>query len=125
MKKCNTYYMDKESIIIHFLNICGLICNSFETLDGIQIEREKLLNIERYDTVKENIHLLKSFFSSSILTCLHETACVKQQWPLLNLVRQILKECGFCLKPKRISDGKTKDGKKKYKRIFIISCIQK
>lgn len=125
MKKFDIQYMEKESIIIHFLNICGLNCNNFDTLDGIQIEREKLLNMERYDTVKENIHLLKSFFSSSNLTCLHETACLKQQWPLLNLVRQILKECGFCLKPKRISDGKTKDGKKKYKRIFIVNYIQK
>ena len=121
MKKHDIYYMEKESIIIHFLNICGLNCNNFETLDGLQIERDKLLNIERYNAVKDNIHLLKSFFSSSNLTCLHETASLKQQWPLLNLVRQVLKECGFKLNPKRVSDGKTKDGKKKYKRIFIIS----
>lgn len=112
--------MEKESIIIHFLNICGLNCNNFDTLDGLQIERDSLLNQERYNAVKENIYLLKSFFSSSNLTCLHEFAHLKQQWPLLNLVRQILKECGFQLKPKRVSDGKTKDGKKKYKRIFII-----
>ena len=42
----------------------------------------------------------------------------KQKWPLLNLVRQILKVNNYRMKPIRKSDGKTKLGKKKYIRFF-------
>mgnify|MGYP001478297385 CR=1 FL=1 len=34
--------------------------------------------------------------------------------------RQVLLSSGYNLKPKRLSDGYTKDGKKKYKRFFLI-----
>ena len=39
---------------------------------------------------------------------------------LLNLVRQILKVKNYRMKPVRKSAGKTKDGKKKYIRYFMI-----
>ena len=43
-----------------------------------------------------------------------------QKWPLINLIRQILKQYNYELKPKRHADGYTKDGQKKYKRLFEI-----
>ena len=49
----------------------------------------------------------------------------KQKWPLLNLVRQVLLSSGYNMKPKRLSDGYTKDGIKKYKRIFIVEKLNK
>ena len=63
-------------------------------------------------------------FCSSKLTCLQETAEAQQKWPLLNLVRQVLKACSYKLDPIRKSDGYTKDGKKKYKRYFIIKKLK-
>ena len=37
-----------------------------------------------------------------------------QRWPLINIVRQILKQYNFLFEPIRKSDGYTEDGKKKY-----------
>ena len=55
------------------------------------------------------------------MTSLQTNAASSQKWPLLNLVRQILRSSGYQVTPKRLCDGYTKDGKKKYKRIFIIN----
>ena len=112
---------DKDEIIINFLNECGFNCNNINMLVGIQIPRETLLNEKKYIEIQQHISLLKNIYSSSYLTSLQSTAIKTQKWPLLNLVRQILKFSGYILKPKRICDGYTKDGVKKYKRIFIIN----
>ena len=51
---------------------------------------------------------------------LQQNAGEKEKWPLLNLVRQLLKANNYNMHPVRISDGYTKDKKKKYKRYFKI-----
>jgi hypothetical protein len=89
-------------------------------LDGQLIPREILLSKDVYNEVKEEIVELKKKFSSSSLTSLQKTAESGQKWPLLNLVRQVLKTCNYQMKPIRKSDGYKKDGKKKYKRFFLI-----
>jgi hypothetical protein len=103
-----------------FLNKCKIIMNTFDDLDGLLIPREVLLGLDNYKNVKDEIAILKQMFNSSSLTALQSTAEENQKWPLLNLVRQILKACNFKMTPKRISAGYTKDGKKLYKRMFII-----
>ena len=55
-----------------------------------------------------------------MLTSLQTNAQKKQKWPLLNLVRQILKSNDYKMEPIRKSNGYTKDGKKKYLRFFLI-----
>ena len=85
------------------------------------ISRDILLDYEKYNKIKEFLKLRQhSDFSSSTLTCLHNGADIKQKWPLLNLVRQILKVKNFRMVPIRKSDGKDGKGKKKYKRFFRI-----
>ena len=74
-----------------------------------------------YEKVKPLINELKKKFSSSSLTALQKDAAKEQKWPLLNLVRQILKACDYHMKPIRKSAGYTADGKKKYARFFLIS----
>ena len=49
---------------------------------------------------------------------------LKEKWPLLNLVRQILKSNNFKMDPIRKSNGYTKEGKKKYLRFFVIKQIK-
>ena len=71
-----------------------------------------------------NIPLLKQFFSSSTMTSLQSDADTNQKWPLLNLIRQILRTYDYKLVPKRLCDGRSSDGKKKYKRIFIIEKMK-
>ena len=57
--------------------------------------------------------------------CDHQTTAeTAQRWPLLNLIRQVLRSSNFKLTPKRVADGYTLDGKKKYKRLFIIEKMK-
>ena len=106
-----------------FLNKCKIPIDHFNQLDGMLIPREILINEEIYKCVKEEISILKQIFNSSYLTSLQSTAEENQKWPLLNLVRQVLKSCHYKMTPKRVSSGYTKDGKKIYKRMFIIEKI--
>ena len=85
---------ENENIIMKILEKSGfVITKDISELNGIMIPRDLLINDEKYDTVKEYLVKLKKhkMFSSTFLTSLHKDADKKQKWPLLNLVRQILK----------------------------------
>ena len=112
-----------DNTIKEFLNICGINVSELSQLDNMLIPREILLDNDTYIKARETIPTLKNIFSSSSLTALQENAHNTQKWPLLNLVRQVLKSYKYSLEPKRVSDGYSKDGKKRYKRYFIIKKI--
>ena len=103
-----------------FLIKCKIIMNTFDDLNGMLIPRDIFLDNELYNSVKEDISILKQVFTSSALTSLQSTAENTQKWPLLNLVRQILRSCNYIMTPKRLSAGYTKEGKKIYRRMFIV-----
>lgn len=113
--------MDIE--IKNFLKLCNIVFDEENQLDGQLIPREVMLSEKTYESVKEKIPELKKKLSSSSLTSLHKNAKQDQKWPLLNLVRQILKTYNYTMKPIRKANGYTKDGKKKYKRFFIINKL--
>ena len=107
--------------VVEILNIVGIDFQKLnDNSDQLIIYRDTLIDPEKYKVAKEKIDDLKKFFSSSFLTSLQENAHKKQKWPLLNLVRQLLKTNMYEMKPIRKSDGYTKDGKKKYIRFFLI-----
>jgi hypothetical protein len=108
------------NIIINFLNKCGIICSTVDDISCNIISREKLLDNALYDKVKVEISTLKPFLSSTTFTSMQKTAEVNQKWPLINLIRQILRKYNYQLVPKRVCDGYTKDGIKKYKRFFEV-----
>lgn len=115
---------DKQlEYIKYFLNECGVVMDTYNELNGMLIPREILLSIENYKKVKDEILVLKKLFNSSALTALQSTAEENQKWPLLNLVRQILKAIHYKMAPKRVSAGYTKDGKKIYRRMFIVEKL--
>lgn len=119
---------ENENIIIQILIKSGFVLSEdISELNGILIPRELLINDSKYEIVREYLEKLKKheLFSSSFLTSLHKDAEKKQKWPLLNLVRQILKVNYYRMKPIRKSDGKTKLGKKKYLRFFLIEKLKK
>lgn len=116
--------MDDIKVIISFLNDCGIKCERLEELDGAIIERDGLLSEETYKSILPKIVELKRVFSSSSHTGLHSSAHIKQRWPLINIVRQVLRSCKYEMEPKRLSNGYTKDGIKLYRRVFIIRCIK-
>ena len=101
-----------------FLNNCGIVFDDFNHLNGMLILRELLLSNEKYDKIQPDIIEIKKIFSSSSLTSLQTKAVLSQKWPLLNLTRQILKQIGFVMEPKRKSAGYTENGKKKYNRFL-------
>lgn len=118
------YIKEKIKMLITFLKDVNLSCNNLNELDGMIIYRNTLLSDEKYEEVKKKIPELKTLFSSSYMTSLQSNAEQEQRWPLLNLVRQVLRTCNYKLVPKRLSDGYTTEGKKKYKRIFIIEKMK-
>ena len=106
-----------------FLMKCKMVITNFDDLNGMLVPREIFLDKTVYDSVKEDISVLKQVFTSSALTSLQSNAEANQKWPLLNLVRQILRSCHYKMAPKRVSAGYTKEGKKIYKRMFIIEKL--
>ena len=114
--------MDKE--IIFFLKKCNLQLENESQLEGQLIPRDMLLSVNTYEQVKSEIVDLKKKFSSSALTSLQSGAEKEQKWPLLNLVRQILRVCNYKMDPVRYSDGYDDEGKKKYKRYFLIKKLK-
>ena len=111
--------------IIKFLNKCKIPFDDEQQLEGMLIPREVLLSQEIYTQVKKDIPLIKKIYSSSGMKSLQQNASDKEKWPLLNLVRQLLKASNYNMRPVRVSDGYTKDKKKKYKRHFRIEKIKK
>jgi hypothetical protein len=111
----------QQNIIIDFLNVCGIPCESLSVIDGLAVPRETLLQEEKYKAACDHIEKLKEIYSSSYMTSLQKTAKKTQTWPLINIVRQVLKSCGYVMVPKRLSNGYTKSGKKLYRRVFLIS----
>jgi len=115
---------EKTKLIIEFLNQGLIPCTTLNDLAGMLLPREIFFNNILYKQLKEKIPALKQLFSSSYLTALQAPAEDVQKWPQLNLMRQVLRSCHFKLTPKRVSDGYTLDGKKKYKRMFIIEKMR-
>lgn len=113
----------QEKLIIDFLKCIGIAVESICKLNGTSIDREELLSEEKYKKIKEIIPELKKVYSSSYLTSLQSTADKTHKWPVINILRQILKSYGYNLTPKRVANGYTKTGKKLYKRLFVISSI--
>jgi len=110
--------------ILDFLKQCNLKLENAHELDGLFIPRQMFLSVGVYEKVKPQIIELKKKFSSSSLTALQKDAEKDQKWPLLNLVRQILRACDYQMKPVRKSAGYTLGGKKKYERFFFISKLK-
>ena len=97
--------------------------NDIQQLDNTLIERDILLNDVMYQKIKVHIVELKKHLSSSFLTCLQENAETKQKFPLINIVRQLLRIKNYRMEPIRKANGYEKQGKKLYKRYFLIKKI--
>ena len=114
--------MDPDLMII--LKKTNILIEDEEIINGMIIPREILLRKEKYLELEEEINKIKKKFSSSRLTALQKTAKTNQKWPLLNLVRQLLKASNIKMIPKRQSNGYDETGKKKFKRFFILEKMK-
>tara|TARA_B100001250_G_C19382797_1_gene606981 strand:+ start:66 stop:458 length:393 start_codon:yes stop_codon:yes gene_type:complete len=114
-----------NSELLNILKKCNIIIEDLKLLNGLIIPREILLSKDKFLEFDEEIKQIKKKFSSSRLTALQSTAKNNQRWPLLNLVRQLLKASNIRMVPKRICDGYDKTGKKKFKRFFVLEELKK
>tara|TARA_B100000927_G_C16455370_1_gene465576 strand:- start:1020 stop:1382 length:363 start_codon:yes stop_codon:yes gene_type:complete len=112
-----------EETVINIFNIMDISYDIVKNTDLI-IERSIFLNDTKYQIIQNEIPKLKDFFSSSFLTSLQKNANLKQKWPLLNLIRQILKKLNYQMVPIRKSNGYDNDGKKIFKRFFLIKKLK-
>jgi hypothetical protein len=113
-----------DDIVLNILKKIGINSNSIQTLDGQIVVRELFLSNSKYEELQDEVNCLKQFLSSSSLTSLQNPAGLIQKWPLLNLSRQLLKTYNYTMEPIRKSDGYDDDGKKKYRRFFMIKRRQ-
>ena len=107
------------------LNKCNIPFTDEVQLQGMKIPREVFLSMSTYNSISGDIKEIKQIYSSSAMTGLQQTAAQKERWPLLNLVRQLLKASDYQMRPVRECDGYTKEGKKKYKRFFCVEKYKK
>ena len=81
---------NNQIVILEFLKNCGIIDKGEETLEQLYIKRDKLIDIDAYENLDDNIIKSKDTFSTSSLTSLQDSAKSRQKWPLLNLIRHLL-----------------------------------
>ena len=112
-----------DTKIKNLFNEIGLPFEEIENLNGLCVSRDIFISETKYNIIKEKIPSLKHYFSSSFMTSLQKNAIKKQKWPLLNLTRQILKSMYFKMTPIRLSNGYTPQGKKLYRRMFLIEKL--
>ena len=113
--------MDTDTI--NLLKICSIEVSG-NILNGLMIERELLLSEKKYKKSRHILEKLRKKYSSSSLTSMQKNANSEQKWPLLNLIRQILKKCNYTMYPIRKSNGYSQEGKKLFKRFFIIKKLK-
>lgn len=114
-----------QRILMDLLHKCNIPVEKDQQLEGMLIPRDIFLNDEKYEELAPFLEELRTIFSSSSLTSMQKTAGKNQKWPLLNLVRQILKWYNYKMSPVRKSNGYDKTGKKKYLRFFKIEKLKK
>ena len=112
-----------NNYIITLLHKCGININTINELDGYIIERSTLLNDDKLDSMDNEIKELRKCFTSSTVTALQKTARTKQKWPLLNMVRQLLKTLNYNMVPFRKSNGYDQNKKKIFIRYFKFEKI--
>ena len=102
------------------LTMCGISVVENNLVIPQVIDRTPFLDANLYAKVMAHVPSLKLEFSSSTMSGLQWTASERQKWPLLNLVRQMLRQSNVLMTPMRISDGYDSNGKKLFRRMFRL-----
>ena len=114
-----------NEILTNILSFLEIKFSNINELIGIEIDRDDFLDpiiIQKFKNYQ--IEIKKKGYSSGKLTSLHKNNIVKQQFPAINMMRQLLKCNGLWLKPKYISLGYNKNtGSKIIKRSFVITLL--
>ena len=112
-----------EEHIINLLNKSGICVTTLKNLNGFVFERDILIKDSKMEYMCDEIDKIKKIFSVSSIYCLQKNAKQRQKWPLLNLVRQVLKNINYKMIPFRKSNGYDKQKRKIFVRYFRIEKI--
>ena len=83
---------EKEKILSDVLNFVNIEFKSIENLVGMEVDRKILLKESVVEDFKNyQIKLKEQGFKSGKLTSLHKNSMLKQQFPAINMLRQLLK----------------------------------
>ena len=110
-----------ERATLDLMKVLLIDCDSVGSLEGRLIPRDVFMNQDDFKRMEPIVAVLKKYLSSSTLTALQSDAGKVQRWPVLNLIRQVLRTFRLNMEPVRKSDGRTPEGKKKFKRFFLIT----
>ena len=95
----------KLELLQSLLKVINIEMTDRETLNGTSFERDILLTEDVIHKYYSMIKKLKTTYTSDILTCLHVNSVLKQKFPAINMLRQMLKCNNFKLKPVVITLG--------------------
>ena len=111
----------KEELLLRIFKILNYDVDQLEELTSITIQRDLLKGKKITEKILELVPELREVYNSAYLTCLHDNSIYKQKFPVINLIRQILKCNFFLMTPKVVSNGYEKvTGRKLVTRIFVI-----
>ena len=95
-----------------------------EDLINLSLNHKYLRNEEFKSKIIDLIPKLKKKYKSHKLTCLHSNSLEKQKFPVINMIRQILKCNKLRLEPYTICKGYNKATKnKEFERYYLIKEI--
>ena len=95
----------KFELLVSLLKVINIDATERELLNGISLERDILLKEDVIKKYYNMIKRLKTKYTSDMLTCLHMNSVLKQKFPAINMLRQILKCNNFKLKPVVVTLG--------------------
>lgn len=111
-------------ILFELFQLININISNKDELINLSIDRSILTEPLVNQQVLVFREKMKGLFHSSYLTCLHNNSELKQKYPAINMLRQILKCLGYKLQPHIINLGYNKlTGKKIIKRTFTINLI--
>ena len=115
---------EKKKSIIKLFSILGFKIESLEALENITLNHKELQSTQLINEFYKLIPELRKIYDSHYLTCLHKNSLEKQKFPVINMLRQILKSNNYKLKPKIVIHGYNPITKAKIiERFFTISKI--
>lgn len=122
----NIVIVDKSvNLLKKLLNHINVTFKDKQELEEVTISRDVLLTQQIQDVFQTYQNELKEHgYKSGKLTSLHKNN-VKQKFPAINMLRQILKCNGILMKPKIESIGYNRiTGQKIVKRSFVLKLIE-
>ncbi len=116
--------INKDNLLLILFKIIGINVKRKRDLVGYYFHRDILLNRQVIKKFLEMIDILKKFYPSCKLTCLHSNSIYKQKFIAVNMLRQISRENNLDLEPIVKSNGYHPITKKKLvNRYYLIKKI--